>query len=614
MALMILMAWPVAALEDFARLRDMTFREPKEAAALLNERLEHQLHTAEDYGLLSALLGGAYTSLRRWDDALRVVDRALLRLPEAPSEPRGELLMVRAFIMGDRGDIQGALAIYDEVVTLADQLQLTRLKAEAHTNAATLYATLDQFEPALTQIRAAHELAQGLDDLRTRALVANEMATLYAYMGQAETALTYYQQSFELSWRQGEPVEAMVSLYNLASTLRDLKRYEEAQQRFSEVLGLARDLGSLEDQASALQAIADVALMQQRADDAWARLMELDKLGYGANDAEFAIGVALLRTEVLLALGRVDEADQAMVEARRLLGANSELAALYTTGYPDKVEAALRAAQLRHDQAYQLIQRYADNLRTHFDNRSREHETRLRVAFDIERQQAEYRLLAQQNQLQRDALNQAKERQRIWTLAGITAGVAAALSLLLALIAWRARRRWLRSLSLDPLTGVARRATFFVQAEQAFSGPQTERPWALVLFDIDRLRQVNSHFGYDAGDRLLARASDQLLRLAPAGALMGRIGGGEFAILLVDSDLDGALVIAERMRQSLEQADFSALAAGLQVTASFGVTCRNPGETVEAMLGRAEVLLLAARAAGRNRVVSDDEQDAVGKM
>ncbi|MBQ1782356.1 MAG: diguanylate cyclase [Gammaproteobacteria bacterium] len=606
---MILMAWPAAALEDYSELRTMTFREPKLAAALLNERLDHRLHTAEDYGLLSALLGGAYTGLRRWDDALRVVDRALLRLPDAPSEPRGELLMVRAFIMADRGDVHGALVIYDEVVTLAEQLELTRLKAEAHTGAATLYATLDQFEPALTQIRAAHELSQGLDDLRTRALVANEMATLYAYMGQAETALTYYQQSFELSWQQGELVEAMVSLYNLAGTLRDLQRYDEAQQRFSEVLRLARDLGSVEDQASALQAIADVELQRQQPQEAWRWLEELAKLEYGSSDAEFAIGNFLLRAEVLLALGRNADAELAMTEARRLLTSNSEIAALYTTGYPDKVEAAVRAAQGNHLLAYQLMQRYTDNLRAHFDKRSREHETRLRVAFDVERQQSEYRLLAKQNQLQRTALEQASERQRIWTAAGIGATAAASLASIVALVAWRARRRWLKGLSMDPLTGVAHRATFFVQAEKAFAGPQTERPWALILFDIDRLRQVNSHFGYDAGDRLLSRVISQIRGQLPADALMGRIGGGEFAVLLVDCDLAGAGAIAQRLRGELEQADFSALAAGLQVTASFGVTCRNPGETLEALLGRAEVLLLAARAAGRNRVEMDDKQD-----
>ena len=294
--LSLLFAPAVWAIADYESLRDLVYRHPQHAAQELEERIEHQLHTAEDFGRLSALLATAHNGLRNREGALRIVDRALLRLPEAPSQPRAELLMVRAMVLADLGEIQQAQRYYSEVIKVAQELKLKPLLTEVLTRVAMSNASLDQFEQALSHIRQAYVLAAELKDERLQALVASEMASLYTQMGQYETALGYYQQGYNFSQNKGDPVETMTSLFNLAGTLRHLKRFAEAQERYLQSLAIAREQGLQEDIAHTMLALADINLQQDNANKAWQWMESLAQLDYGKDDTEYQIGVLLQRT------------------------------------------------------------------------------------------------------------------------------------------------------------------------------------------------------------------------------------------------------------------------------------------------------------------------------
>ena len=388
-SLLLLLFAPVAlAIADYDTLRDLVYRHPQHAAQELDERLEHQLHTAEDFGRLSALLATAYNGLRSRDEALRIVDRALLRLPEVSSQPRAELLMVRGMVLFDKGEIQQAQRYFNEVIKLAQELNLKPLRTEVLTRVAMINASLDQFEQALSHIRQAHALAAELKDERLKALVASEMASLYTQMGQYETALGYYQQGYSFSQNKGDPVESMTSLFNLANTLRHLKRFAEAQERYLQSLAIAREQGLEEDIAHTMLALAGINLLQDNPNKAWQWMESIAQLNYGQDDVEYQIEVLLQRTEVLLKLGRSQDAVKEMRETRKLLQRNPTIAALWATDYPRKLEAAVQAALGDYQQAYEQLLAYSDNLQRYYLDRARQHEMRLRVVFDAERNKA----------------------------------------------------------------------------------------------------------------------------------------------------------------------------------------------------------------------------------
>jgi two-component system cell cycle response regulator len=154
----------------------------------------------------------------------------------------------------------------------------------------------------------------------------------------------------------------------------------------------------------------------------------------------------------------------------------------------------------------------------------------------------------------------------------------------------------------DHLTGLANRRRFERQLEREVG--RTERfahPFSLLMVDIDNFKNLNDSFGHDAGDDAIRRIS-KVLREGTRGIdLAARIGGEEFAVLLVETDQQGGLEVAERLRLAIRGLG---IPSGGQVTASFGVAeCPTDAQTAADILKAADVALYEAKKEGRDRVV-----------
>ncbi len=160
--------------------------------------------------------------------------------------------------------------------------------------------------------------------------------------------------------------------------------------------------------------------------------------------------------------------------------------------------------------------------------------------------------------------------------------------------------RWREDAVLDPLTGLLNRQglhrRFREVAEQA---RLTERPVALVLFDLDRFKELNDAHGHARGDAVLKDVAYLLRKELRTFELLYRIGGEELLLVLPGADLAAACQVAEAARAAIG----SARPGGLRVTASFGV-CSSAGSGVEfdAMFQSADMALYEAKRSGRNRV------------
>ncbi len=157
--------------------------------------------------------------------------------------------------------------------------------------------------------------------------------------------------------------------------------------------------------------------------------------------------------------------------------------------------------------------------------------------------------------------------------------------------------------TLDPLTQVGNRAEFD-RVHEMFVKAHLERqlPCSLIICDLDHFKQVNDTFGHQAGDEAIKSLAGLLKNACRPGDLVARYGGEEFVMLCADCDNASAARIAEQVRLALSQVQQPAL-DGRSITASFGVTGIQPGDTPETMLRRADRALLTAKARGRNAVV-----------
>ena len=156
----------------------------------------------------------------------------------------------------------------------------------------------------------------------------------------------------------------------------------------------------------------------------------------------------------------------------------------------------------------------------------------------------------------------------------------------------------------DALTGILSRRHLLERAEQELKRVRrAQTQIAVIAFDIDNFKLVNDGFGHSVGDRAIVAVVQACQRNLRETDLFGRIGGDEFVVVAVDSDLAGALALAERMRQGVEQAlCLSNDGRPVRLSSSFGVVMSEPDATLDELLTHADGMLYRAKRAGRNRV------------
>lgn len=165
---------------------------------------------------------------------------------------------------------------------------------------------------------------------------------------------------------------------------------------------------------------------------------------------------------------------------------------------------------------------------------------------------------------------------------------------------------------LDGLTGVHNKRFFAEVLEREVAHCQRHgSALSLVSFDIDRFKDINDTYGHPAGDAVLQGLCRRLKGRIRKDDMLARVGGEEFAFLLVDTPRAGAIVFAEQMRQLVEREAFVHDGRTINVTVSVGVAAIEPGQgmaadgtlsSAEDLLRRADVFLYEAKGNGRNRV------------
>ena len=170
----------------------------------------------------------------------------------------------------------------------------------------------------------------------------------------------------------------------------------------------------------------------------------------------------------------------------------------------------------------------------------------------------------------------------------------------------RIEDRLRRLAARDELTDTLSRGRFFeVAAEELARAARYERPLALAMLDLDLFKSINDRFGHRAGDDVLRGIAAMMKRGLRGQDHVGRYGGEEFAILLPETPLEAARDVLERTRQGIAELRFEFSGTSVGITASVGVVALQTGESLEVALARADAALYRAKAAGRNRVVSE---------
>lgn len=160
-----------------------------------------------------------------------------------------------------------------------------------------------------------------------------------------------------------------------------------------------------------------------------------------------------------------------------------------------------------------------------------------------------------------------------------------------------------RLLQRDPLTDTLNRRAFDAALAEAHAWLARGRGYALVMIDMDRFKQLNDTLGHAAGDAALRQMVQELRPCVREVDRFGRLGGEEFCLLLPDTDVAGAALVAERMRLLVEATPLHWLGQDWPLSASFGVAeAERDDPHASAVLARADAALYRAKGQGRNVV------------
>ena len=153
---------------------------------------------------------------------------------------------------------------------------------------------------------------------------------------------------------------------------------------------------------------------------------------------------------------------------------------------------------------------------------------------------------------------------------------------------------------IDSLTQVDnRRLLTQLLREEVNRAERHNLPLSVLMFDLDRFKYINDTFGHNTGDEVLRDVAAHIQETIRTSDPFGRWGGDEFLVLATNTDGKQAVELAERLRDTLEKYHFS---TADKVTASFGVTTYQNGDSPETLIRRADMGLYKAKSGGRNRI------------
>jgi len=156
----------------------------------------------------------------------------------------------------------------------------------------------------------------------------------------------------------------------------------------------------------------------------------------------------------------------------------------------------------------------------------------------------------------------------------------------------------------DPLTGLYNRRYIMEKLENEFKHyKKTKNKFSVIISDIDYFKKVNDTFGHDCGDLVLKKAAKNLQDTVGERGFVSRWGGEEFLILLPETELEAAILLADTIRKISEKEFIEYNGSKVSITSTFGVTVNEDHERIDDTIKKADDALFKGKKQGRNCVV-----------
>ncbi len=471
---------------------------------------------------------------------------------------------------------------------------------------ANVSVLLRDYESAFEYLIAALEIEPDVDDPVATIATYNMAAYMFGRVGEYQRASEYGQMAIERALEHADTNDECVARQRVAPVYKWAGEDERAEAEYRQAIAVCQSVGNQLFSGVVRHGLADLLRGKGRLDEAdeLARqaIADLEVSGYPLGEHE---------ARLVLAETRFDRGELG-TEAR---GELAELMAYFDTRM--LWDQAARLAELQTRLAIQAGD--ASDALAHFDRQiearelflSRDRTMRLaflEVSFDTRMKEQRIAFLEESARAARLEAIAAHEQQRARTI--ILALSAALLVLLTVLLvgAFRGRHHFRQLSRFDHLSGLANQRWFTERAQAMLSQAERDhRPAFLVMGDIDHFKAVNDEHGHLTGDTVLEQTARRLRAAFGEDALIGRVGGEEFAVLKVSDGIEAVIEGIERFRQGRRKA---VRRDDPEVSLSFGIARHQTGEDLTGLRRRADLAMYRAKRAGRDcyRIFEDDPE------
>ncbi len=536
-----------------------------------------------------------------WRDAQALLDELAPYVDQAELRDYADfqLLQARHFVLDDRTEQGLALA-----ESLLERNLATDQRVQALQFRANIAVLLRRYEAAFESLGEALRLQAELEDPSPQMATLNMAAYMLGRVGEYERGADYGEEALAIARRSEKPRDACVALQRLAPVYKWAERVDDSERTYREGIRECSGVGNALFVGVHQYGLADLLRREGRSAEA----LPLAEAAITAlEDAVYTLGeyeARMIRAEILQDLGQLDASWQeellelqTFFSDRSLWDQSARLALLQT-------ELAEEAGRFRS-----ALQALRDHNRARESFLGRERAMRLaylQVEFDSRNQRQQIALLEESARAARLEAQAAGQQRRLRSFGWLLIGIVVLTLTSLLYRAFRSRRRFVQLSRHDGLSGLANHTWFFERAQavidQFRTDPETGRRIVLIAADIDHFKRINDRYGHRMGDSVIGRTARRLREVFPDTALVGRIGGEEFAVLVIVKSVAEAIECIETFRRPDSRSEREDDPA---ITMSFGLSCARRDEDIHSLRLRADEAMYRAKNAGRDRIEVD---------
>lgn len=469
-----------------------------------------------------------------------------------------------------RGKYSKAIDSFLEVCKILENEPPNPTLAQAYNNLAVAYYRTGFLEKALDAHLKSYTLKSELNDNQGMAFSYNNIAVIYKSMNQPKRAVKYYADALAIYEKIEMPSGIAMVLNNLGLTYSDQGKYDEAVSCYLKSLQIRKDIG---DNGTIIRLYHNLADLYTHTDD-------LDKaehyfrkaLELVENEKEPSTDLYIGLANLYLKTKQLDLAEKYLLMALNL----SEKLQLPLPGRDaHKLLSDLYAAQKKYRKAWDHLHQFTRMLREEHESQLNTRVTEMQSRFELERSEKEKQILHEKNR----ELKRLNQKLRV------------------------AQNRLKDMATHDPLTGLLnRRAVMQRIRREKIRYDRSRRSFSFIILDIDDFKQVNDCFGHSSGDKVLKTVADCISSTIRKQDEAARWGGEEFLVFCPDTNEQGILVIAEKIRTVIAEQRIHAKQNRIQVTVTCGVACINHYATIDDCINAADEALYDGKRTGKNRV------------